>query len=187
MDTDIIKPFKEDVNESLSIPNASLIDDYAAKKTEQYPDGNNEYLVQKDPKSLDKKKTVMPLIHWSKSVVNSWSRLYKCNGIYICTLCNFREKPQVPRGGNNEVPPSKRKFCIQHKNTELLYVACTTKWTVSDANTHWKMNHIGVHNHRAPPPTKAHFQSLQKLEDMKRVAPELTSAQLTFGHIRYTS
>ena len=56
-------PIKNDVDEKMSIPNASLIDDYAAKNPEQYPDGNNEYLVLKDPKSLDKKKIVMPLIH----------------------------------------------------------------------------------------------------------------------------
>ena len=165
------------------VTKGSAFDESVMNHPHLYPEGSDLIVqINKVPKISGK----YPRIGWAHTSKRKGK--FKCTGAYICPEfgngCFYRERPQVPRRGNQKyntkgTPAPKRK-CNVH-DLELVLKTCDARWDITHHDNHWILRHHKSHNHPAPQLAGASDGGLQKLEEYLKVDKNLKPTDLAAG------
>ena len=162
-----------------------VVDKFVNDFPEQYPNGDKpKYIAKVDGVHRNKK----PVVNWAKDMSRNVS---KCLGVFVCPHfhegCQYRVRPQVPRRGPKTTygvpsPNEKDSVCWMHGKIDLVRMTCKCTWTIEHYNEqYWVINHIGKHNHPAPPPIRASHKAKNQLSDIVTHNTQAKPTQLTIG------
>ena len=73
--------------------------------------------------------------------------------------------------------------CSTHFNVDLVHISCPCTAKVTNTGSHWLVEHSRFHCHPTPSLARRSLdpQSLKQLENIVRIAPELSPLQLKMG------
>ena len=178
--------------ESRSTFGQSVLDLWAAKSEREFPDGDVVLCF-----SQEECGGKAPVLGWAARPVDARGdgvTKHRCLGVYVCPeveagLCQFRERPRVPRGGRTKyatggakAAPEARQDCPKH-GLPLALVECSCSWRkalVPDGG--WRVEHSGRHQHAVPTPIKAPDPCQRRLERLVQENPEVMPCKTDFGH-----
>ncbi|KAF9583042.1 hypothetical protein BGW38_010372 [Lunasporangiospora selenospora] len=112
---------------------------------------------------------------YGKNKSNTTETYFKyCLGIYQCPHCQFTEKPRVPTAKKSKYAPPlpPRSSCILH-DCELRHIPCDALLKIRHRGQVLSFEHKGFHNHARPSTFRPDLASMNKFEEIVKIAGEV--------------
>ena len=149
-----------------------------------FPDGNETFKYKGNDHEIG-----WATVPYGGNKIKVGKTQYKsCLGIYKCPIegcpCIARPRVSAERKKHAKPKPPKKKhlYCVQH-HVEMVHKSCNCfmKVSVNEKEDCVEIEHTGTHDHTRPHKIHASSVARERLEQVVRIAPTITSDSLAVG------